>query len=109
MDYFNNLPDDLIIKINMTNLCEEIESRCLNGVCMKKASGGRGFEIRGKMFCSPCCGNQHFNLKPYDYDFWFHYCDDCDDCLDYGEIDESESDSEYNSEEEDDEFKCVEC
>jgi hypothetical protein len=43
-------------------------------------NGGRAFNIRDKMFCSPCCGNQHFNLTPSDADFWQHKCYECFDC-----------------------------
>jgi hypothetical protein len=43
-------------------------------------NGGRAFSIRDKMFCSPCCGNQHFNLTPSDADFWEHKCYECFDC-----------------------------
>jgi len=32
--------------------------------------GGRAFEMKGEMFCSPACGNKHFNLKEGDDDFW---------------------------------------
>ena len=32
--------------------------------------GGRAFQLKDKMFCSPACGNKHFNLKKGDEDFW---------------------------------------
>ena len=32
--------------------------------------GGRAFEIRQKLFCSPSCGNKHFNLNIDDEDYW---------------------------------------
>jgi hypothetical protein len=34
--------------------------------------GGKAFEIRGKMFCSPKCGNFHFGLTPSDDDYCSH-------------------------------------
>tara|TARA_R110000803_G_scaffold12755_2_gene36390 strand:- start:664 stop:1446 length:783 start_codon:yes stop_codon:yes gene_type:complete len=35
--------------------------------------GGRAFEMREQMFCSPACGNKHFNLNRADNEYW---CDD---------------------------------
>jgi len=39
---------------------------CDNTGCI----GGRAFQIRDKLFCSPCCGNTHFNLTEGDEDYW---------------------------------------
>jgi len=33
-------------------------------------NGGRGFNIRGKLFCSPRCGNSHWGLTAGDDDYW---------------------------------------
>jgi len=32
--------------------------------------GGRAFDVRGLTFCSPSCGNEHWNLQPGDSDHW---------------------------------------
>lgn len=39
---------------------------CDNNGCI----GGRGFELKGKLFCSPQCLNEYFKLSPYDTDYW---------------------------------------
>ena len=36
----------------------------------KNCKGGRAFEVKDEMFCSPACANKHFNLKEGDEDFW---------------------------------------
>ena len=33
-------------------------------------NGGRAFQIRDSMFCSPRCGNIHFNLSRGDEEYW---------------------------------------
>ena len=45
---------------------EKKKKRCDNTGCI----GGRAFQIRDKLFCSPCCGNTHFNLTEGDEDYW---------------------------------------
>lgn len=45
---------------------ERKKKRCDNTGCI----GGRAFQIRDKLFCSPCCGNTHFNLTEGDEDYW---------------------------------------
>jgi len=44
----------------------KLKGRCENKDCI----GGRAFEIRKKLFCSPCCGNHHFGLTEGDEDYW---------------------------------------
>ena len=39
---------------------------CDNGSC----NGGRGFQIRDCVFCSPACGNSWFKLEKDDEDYW---------------------------------------
>jgi hypothetical protein len=41
-------------------------STCDNTNC----NGGRAFQIRDSMFCSPRCGNIHFNLSRGDEEYW---------------------------------------
>jgi len=38
--------------------------------CNKNCNGGRAFEIKGKLFCSPCCGNAYWGLTHDDEDYW---------------------------------------
>jgi len=45
---------------------EEKKLRCDNTEC----NGGRKFQIRDSMFCSPRCGNIHFNLSRCDEEYW---------------------------------------
>ena len=41
-------------------------STCDNTNC----NGGRAFQLRDSMFCSPRCGNIHFNLSRGDEEYW---------------------------------------
>ena len=76
-----------------------IKNRCENNGC----NGGRAFRIRDAMFCSPRCGNEHFNLSKDDEDYWSNEEDE--------EEDENWSDEEEEEEKEEiencsgDEFK----
>ena len=45
-------------------------SKTLNKCDNNECNRGRGFKIRDAMFCSPSCGNKHFNLSKGDEDYW---------------------------------------
>jgi len=39
--------------------------------CSRKGcNGGRAFEVRANLFCSPLCANTHYNLNKDDEDYW---------------------------------------
>ena len=60
--------------------------------CDRCQFGGRAFEIRGKQFCSPFCGNKYFDLHYGDEDYW----------------DSDEEESEYATEDEEEESETEE-
>ena len=71
---------------------EEEEEICKN--CDNKI-GGKKFEIRNCLFCSPNCGNKYFNLTYNDVDYWTEEEEEeeeeeenpfkgCDECGDWG-------------------------
>jgi len=41
-------------------------TKCDNKDCI----GGRAFNIRELVFCSPKCGNEYYELSPSDEDYW---------------------------------------
>lgn len=55
------------------NATTEIENAtittCSAADCNREATIGE-FEMRGEMFCSPKCGNKHFNLNRADNEYW---------------------------------------
>lgn len=54
-----------------TNLFQPTRKKMEDNKCFKKdCNGGKAFNIREKMFCSPRCGNIHFNLERDDEDYW---------------------------------------
>lgn len=56
---------------------EEEEGRCCSAA---DCNGGRAYDLKGELFCSPACGNKHFNLKEGDDDFWEEEEGLCDGC-----------------------------
>ena len=53
--------------------------------------GGKAYKIREKLFCSPSCGNKHFDLNQEDDDYWPDVYDDNDKSpetpkINYGDI-----------------------
>ena len=68
----NHRVNEIIQKIEM--MCDDELLEWFNEWVVDKCDnckwGGRGFSIRDKMFCSPCCGNKYFKLKKYDDDYW---------------------------------------
>ena len=65
--------------------------------------GGRGFQIRTLMFCSPSCGNEFFHLQSGDDDYWPDDDSSDDDSSDeyYWSEDDSSDDEEIVDPEDD--------
>jgi len=45
-------------------------------------NGGKAFQIKDKLFCSPSCGNAYYELYPWDKDYWPTCELDCEDIID---------------------------
>ena len=45
---------------------ERVAETCSRSGC----SGGRAYEVRSLLFCSPSCANTHFGLNSLDADYW---------------------------------------
>ena len=68
--------------------------------CEECKFGGRAFEIREKLFCSPSCGNKHFDLHLGDEDYWENDEDEEEDEDEYEDETDEEDEEEYEEEEE---------
>lgn len=51
---------------NTHKIIDTMVCRCDNKGC----NGGRAFDIKGALFCSPRCGNEYWGLKYGDEDYW---------------------------------------
>ena len=49
---------------------EESDDDMDKSCCNKNCNGGRAFNLKGKLFCSPCCGNAYWGLTHDDEDYW---------------------------------------
>ena len=65
------------IKMSQTTKMTET-TKCETEGCI----GGRAFQIKDKLFCSPRCGNVYCDLSPGDKDYWPTCELDCDDIID---------------------------